>query len=122
VGEPARAIPRAPNGGACDEGGWLRDVGAPGARRRGLPASDGTAARPEQERERVSASPSHFSEAQVEQVLWQEFRDHGSSLNLALNEVLRIHGGPAWRIFQVRGLSSGVVVSPLSFLPCLHSS
>jgi hypothetical protein len=36
VGEPARTSPRAPSGGACDKGGWLRDVGAPGARRRGL--------------------------------------------------------------------------------------
>jgi hypothetical protein len=63
------------------------------------PASDGVAARPEQERERVNAPPSHFSEAQAEQALWQEFRDHGSSLNRALNEALRIHGGPAWCIF-----------------------
>jgi hypothetical protein len=63
------------------------------------PTSDGVAARPEQKRERVNAPPSHFSEAQAEQALWQEFRDHGSSLNRALNEALRIHGGPAWRIF-----------------------
>jgi hypothetical protein len=128
VGEPARASPRAPSGGACDEGGWLRDVGAPGALRRGLVVTrrppcfgwhrgaSGAGAGA------CRVSPSHFSKAQVEQVLWQEFRDHGSSLNLALNEVLRIHGGPAWCIFQVRGLSSGVVVSPLSFLPCFHSS
>jgi hypothetical protein len=33
--------------------------------------------------------------------LWREFRDHGASLNRALNEALRIHGGPAWRIFQL---------------------
>jgi hypothetical protein len=85
-----------------------------------LPASDGTAARPEQGRERVNAPPTHFSEAQAEQALWQEFHDHGSSLNRALNKALRIHGGPAWRIFQVCGLSSGFVVSPLSFLPRLR--
>jgi hypothetical protein len=29
-------------------------------------------------------------------------RDHGTSLNRALNEALRIHGGSAWRVFQVR--------------------
>jgi hypothetical protein len=89
--------------------------------RTALPALDGTAARPEQERERVSAPPTHFSETQAEQALWEEFRDHGSSLNRALNEALRIHGGPAWYIFQVRGFSLGFVVSPLSFLPCLRS-
>jgi hypothetical protein len=64
-----------------------------------LPAPDGTAAHPEQERERASAPPVHFSEAQAEQALWQEFRDHGASLNNMLNEVLRIHAGPAWRVF-----------------------
>jgi cytochrome P450 len=52
-------------------------------------------ARPEQERERASAPSAYFNEAQVEQALWQEFRDHGASLNNALNEVLRIHAGPA---------------------------
>jgi hypothetical protein len=56
--------------------------------RAALLASDGTAARPEQERERVNAPPAHFSEAQAVQVLWQEFRDHGASLNRALNEAL----------------------------------
>jgi hypothetical protein len=75
-----------------------------------------TTAHQEQERERVSVPPTHFSEAQAEQALWQEFRDHGSSLNRALNKALRIHGGSAWRIFQVRGFSPGFVVSPLSFL------
>jgi hypothetical protein len=35
-------------------------------------------ARPEQERDLVNAPLAHFSEAQVEQALWQEFRDHGS--------------------------------------------
>jgi hypothetical protein len=67
--------------------------------RAALPTSDGTAARPEQERERVNAPPAHFPSAQAKQALWQEFRDHGASLNRALNEALRIHGGPAWRVF-----------------------
>jgi hypothetical protein len=35
-----------------------------------LPASDGAAARPEQERERVIALPAHFAYAQAEQALW----------------------------------------------------
>jgi hypothetical protein len=60
----------------------------------GAEASDGIAARPERERERVVAPPAHFADAQAEQALWQEFRDHGASLNRALNEALRIHSGP----------------------------
>jgi hypothetical protein len=47
----------------------------------------------------VSAPTAHFSEAHAEQPLWQEFRDHGASLNNTLNEALRIHAGPAWRVF-----------------------
>jgi hypothetical protein len=70
--------------------------------RAALPAPAGTAARPEQEREHASAPPAHFSEAQAEQALWQQFRNHGVSLNNTLNEALRIHAGPAWRAFQVR--------------------
>jgi hypothetical protein len=80
-----------------------------------------TTAHQEQEREYVSAPPAHLSDAQVEQPLWQEFSDHGSSLNWALNEALRIHRGPAWRIFLVRIFSLGFAVSSLSFLPCLRS-
>jgi cytochrome P450 len=33
-----------------------------------------------------------LDEAQVEQALWQEFRDHGTSINNALTEALRLHG------------------------------
>jgi hypothetical protein len=88
--------------------------------RAALPTSDGTAARPEQERERVNTPPAHFSEAQAEQALWQEFRDHSTSLNRALNEALRIHGGPAWHVFQVCYFSSGFAVFPFSFLPHLR--
>jgi hypothetical protein len=61
--------------------------------------------------------PAHFADAQAEQALWQEFRDHGTSLNRALNEALRIHSGPGWRVFQVRDCSLSLVVLPLSFLP-----
>jgi hypothetical protein len=46
--------------------------------------------------------PPAFADAQEEQELWGELRDHGAVLNRALNEGLRIHGGPAWRVFQVR--------------------
>jgi hypothetical protein len=88
--------------------------------RTALPASDGTAARLEQERERVNAPPAHFSEAQAKQVLLQEFRDRGASLNRARNEALRIHGGPAWRVFQACDFSPGFAVFPLSFLPRLR--
>jgi hypothetical protein len=48
---------------------------------------------PEQEWECVDTPLAHFSSGQAKQALWQEFRDHGASLNRALNEVLRIHGG-----------------------------
>jgi hypothetical protein len=62
----------------------------------------GPAAHPKQERERTGTPPAHFAEAQAEQELWQELRDHGASLNRALKEALRIHSDPAWRTFQVR--------------------
>jgi hypothetical protein len=38
---------------------------------------------------------------QGEQELWGELRSHGATLNRALNEALQVHGGPAWRVFQV---------------------
>jgi hypothetical protein len=78
-----------------------------------LPTPDGTVARPEQEREHTSAPPAYVREAQAEQALWQEFRDHGVSLNNVLNEVMRIDRGPTWRIFQVRIFS----VESWSFFP-----
>jgi hypothetical protein len=58
--------------------------------------------------EHADAPPAQFIEAQAEQGLWQELRDHDTSLNRALNEALRIHNGPVWRVFQVswfRGVS-----------------
>jgi hypothetical protein len=60
----------------------------PSSSRAAPPALDNAAARPEQERERVDAAPAHFADAQDEQALWQEFRDHGASLNRVLNEAL----------------------------------
>jgi hypothetical protein len=64
--------------------------------------SRGPAADPGQGQERVDAPSPIFVDAQEEQQLWEELRDHGASLNRVLNEALRIHGGPAWRVFQVR--------------------
>jgi hypothetical protein len=83
--------------------------------RAALPTSGGSAAQPEQKRECAGAPPAHFVEAQAEQELWQELRDHGVSLNRALNEALRIHSGPAWRVFQVSGFSLSFAVSSLAF-------
>jgi hypothetical protein len=89
--------------------------------RAALPAPDGPAARLEQERERTSAPPAHFSEANADQELWQEFRGHGASLKNTLNEALQIHVGPTWRVPR-GGFSIGFrsFSSPLSSLPCLH--
>jgi hypothetical protein len=67
-----------------------------------LPAPNVVVAHPEQERGHAGAPPAHFDEAQAEQALWKEFRDHDASINNALREALRVHGGPSWRIFQVR--------------------
>jgi hypothetical protein len=50
---------------------------------------------------RVDGPPA-FADTQEEQGLWEELRNHGAALNRALSEALRIHGGPAWRVFQVR--------------------
>jgi hypothetical protein len=51
--------------------------------------------------EGLVGDPPAFADAQGEQELWGELRNHGAALDRALNEALRIHGGPAWRIFQV---------------------
>jgi hypothetical protein len=52
-------------------------------------------------REGRVGDPPAFADAQEEQELWGELRNHGAALDRALNEALRIHGGPAWRVFQV---------------------
>jgi hypothetical protein len=51
--------------------------------------------------EGFTGDPPAFADAQEEQELWGELRNHGATLDRALNEALRIHGGPAWRVFQV---------------------
>jgi hypothetical protein len=107
---------------ARDDGGVMSGRPADGAEasslRTVLPASDSTTACSEQEREHAVTLPPHFADAQAEQELWQEFRDHGASLNRALNEALRIEKGPAWRVFLLRGCPLSVVIFPLLFLPC----
>jgi hypothetical protein len=51
--------------------------------------------------EGLVGDPPAFADAQGEQELWGELRNHSAALDRALNEGLRIHGGPAWRVFQV---------------------
>jgi hypothetical protein len=51
--------------------------------------------------EGVAGDPPAFADAQGEQELRGELRNHSAALDRALNETLRIHGGPAWRVFQV---------------------
>jgi hypothetical protein len=95
VGKPAYASPRAPGGGSCEKVGGPHGGRGLEARRRGLfvPPRLGRGAR--------RRTAPHFADAQEEEQLWEELRVHGASLNRVLNEVLRIHGGPAWRVFQV---------------------
>jgi hypothetical protein len=114
--EPPAGVPVMRDDG-CVMSGRPTDGAEASSSRAAPPASDSTAARPEQEQERVDAAPAHFADARAEQALWQEFRDHGASLNRALNKALRIHSSPAWRVFQVRDCSLSLVVLPLSFLP-----
>jgi hypothetical protein len=72
-----------------------------GGRRHGAEASSSRAGCSAPGEGHVSDPPA-FADAQEEQELWGDLRDHGAALNRALNEALRIHGGPAWRVFQVR--------------------
>jgi hypothetical protein len=51
--------------------------------------------------EGFAGDPPAFADAQGEQELWGELRNHGAVLDRALNEALRIHGDPAWCVFQV---------------------
>jgi hypothetical protein len=73
-----------------------------GGSRRGAKASASRAGPPASGEERVDEPPPFFVDAQEEQQLWEELRDHGASLNRLLNEVLRIHDGTTWCVFQVR--------------------
>jgi hypothetical protein len=76
-----------------------------GDRGHGAEASSSRAGRSAQV-EGVPDDPPAFADARGEQELWGELRSHGTTLDRALNEALRVHGGPAWRVFQVgRGCS-----------------
>jgi hypothetical protein len=86
-----------------------------GGRRHGVEASSSRASRSASGEGRVEKPPA-FADAQEVQQLWGELRDHGAALNRALNEVLRIHGGPAWRVFQVRRCC---LFSSISSFSCL---
>jgi hypothetical protein len=92
--------------------GCPADSAGASSSRAALPTSGGPVIGTEQEQERAGAPPAHFVEDQAEQGLWQELCDHSASLNRALNEALRIHSGPAWRVFQVSWISSSLAVPP----------
>jgi hypothetical protein len=62
--------------------------------------------------------PPHFADAQEEQQLWEELRDHDASLNRALNEALRIHGGP--RVACLPGASAFTSLLLSSLLRCFR--
>jgi hypothetical protein len=72
-----------------------------GGRGHGVEASSSRAGRSAPGEGRIDEPPT-FADAQEEQQLWGGLRDHCAVLNRALNEALRIHGGPAWCVFQVR--------------------
>jgi hypothetical protein len=72
-----------------------------GGQGHGAEASSSRAGRSAPGEGRVDEPPA-FADAQEEQQLWGELRDHSAALNWVLNEALRIHGGPMWRVFQVR--------------------
>jgi hypothetical protein len=107
--------PEASEGALVARGGVGATLGRPVDGAGASSSRVGPAVRLEQGREDADALPAHFIKAQVEQGLWQELRDHGASLNRALNEALRIHSGPAWRVFQVGWVSWGFEIPSLAF-------
>jgi hypothetical protein len=88
-----------------------------GGRGHGAEALSSRAGRPAPVEGAVDDPPT-FADARGEQELWGELRSHGATLNRALNEVLRVHGGPAWLVFQV---SRGCLFSPFFCLCMLPS-
>jgi hypothetical protein len=65
------------------------------------PAFDIAVSHLEQGLRRSGEPPALFNEAQAEEALWQEFRNNDASINNALTEALRIHGGPSIWLFEV---------------------
>jgi hypothetical protein len=86
-----------------------------GGRGHGAEASSSRVGRSASGEGRVDGPPA-FADAREEQEHWGELRDHGTALNRALNEALRIHGGPAWRVFQVRRCCPFSSISSFSVL------
>jgi hypothetical protein len=90
-----------------------------GGRGHGVGASSSRAGHSAQV-EGIAGDPPAFADAQGEQELWGELRSHGAALDRALHEALRIHGGPAWRVFQVG--HHCLLLSFFSFLPAILAS
>jgi hypothetical protein len=95
---PASA-PEASAGALLSHGGAGAALGGPAVGSGPSSSRAGPAASQKQGQEGADAPPAHHIDAQAEQGLWEELRDHGASLNRALNEALWIHGGPPWRTF-----------------------
>jgi hypothetical protein len=72
--------------------------------------------------EGVAGEPPAFADARGEQELWGELQSHGATLNRALNEALRVHGGPGWRVFQVGRDCSFSSISRFCVLPPCRSA
>jgi hypothetical protein len=116
---PAASAPEASAGALVVRGGVGAALGRPTDGARASSSRAGPSASPEQEQEHADTPPAHFVEAQAEQGLWQELRDHGASLNRVLNEALRIHSGPAWHVFQVSWVPLGFAIlssAPFAFV------
>jgi hypothetical protein len=79
---------------------WREGHMVAGGRGHGAEASSSRAGYSAQMEGIAGDSPA-FADAQGEQELWGELRSHGATLDRALNEALKVHGGPAWRVFQV---------------------
>jgi hypothetical protein len=69
--------------------------------RAALPALGAAVSQPEQGLRRPGVSRALLDEAQAKQALWQEFCDHGASLNNAITKAVWLHGGPSFRLFDV---------------------
>jgi hypothetical protein len=88
-----------------------------GGPRHGAEASPSRADPPASGEERVDALPPTSPTPRRSSSCGRSSVITGASLNRVLNEALRIHGGSAWRVFQVRWCS---LVVPLAccFLIC----
>jgi hypothetical protein len=109
------SAPEASAGALVARGDVGAALGRPADGTRASSSRAGPAACLEQGREHADAPLAHFVEAQAEQGLWQELRDHGASLKRALNVALRIHSGPVWRVFQVSWVSWSLAVPSPAF-------